>query len=91
MVQKKSNVLDKPVSHQKSSTATAPTGVGNSSNNVSADIDVKKLTVRIFIWFGSFQLFELQYYLKLDIYIINSLVCLFVCLFVCPQATGHSF
>ena len=48
MVQKKSNVLDKPVSHQKSSTATAPTGVGNSSNNVSADIDVKKLTVRMY-------------------------------------------
>jgi coronin-1B/1C/6 len=45
VVQKKSNVLDKPVSHQKSSTATAPTGVGNSSNNVSADIDVKKLTM----------------------------------------------
>ena len=48
VVQKKSNVLDKPVSHQKSSTATAPTGVGNSSNNVSADIDVKKLTVRMY-------------------------------------------
>jgi len=46
VVQKKSNVLDKPVSHQKSSTATAPVGgVGNSSNNVSADIDVKKLTM----------------------------------------------
>ena len=31
MVQKKSNVLDKPVSHQKSSTTAAPVGVGNSS------------------------------------------------------------
>merc|ERR1711874_10599 len=32
-------------SHQKSSTTAAPVGVGNSSNNVSADIDVKKLTM----------------------------------------------
>ena len=47
-MQKKSNVLDKPVSHQKSSTTAAPVGVGNSSNNVSADIDVKKLTVRMY-------------------------------------------
>ena len=48
MVQKKqSNVLDKPVSH-KSSTVTAPVGVGNGGggNAVSADIDIKKLTVR---------------------------------------------
>ena len=47
MVQKKqSNVLDKPVGH-KSSTVTAPVGVGNGGggNAVSADIDIKKLTV----------------------------------------------
>jgi hypothetical protein len=47
VVQKKqSNVLDKPVGH-KSSTVTAPVGVGNGGggNAVSADIDIKKLTV----------------------------------------------
>jgi len=45
VVQKKSNVLDKPVSHGKTSTSTAPVGVANNSSNVSADIDVKKLTM----------------------------------------------
>jgi len=40
VVQKKSNVLDKPVSH-KSSTAAAPSGHGSGG----ADIDVKKLTM----------------------------------------------
>jgi coronin-1B/1C/6 len=48
VVQKKqSNVLDKPVGH-KSSTVTAPVGVGNGGaggNAVSADIDIKKLTM----------------------------------------------
>ena len=47
MQKKQSNVLDKPVGH-KSSTVTAPVGVGNGGgggNAVSADIDIKKLTV----------------------------------------------
>lgn len=48
MVQKKSNVLDKPVSHHKSSTSQAPASNNGSGSGVSADIDVKKLTVRNF-------------------------------------------
>ena len=52
MVSKKSNVLDKPVGH-KTSTTVGPAGIspGSSSGGgggaapVSADIDVKKLTV----------------------------------------------
>ena len=46
MVQKKSNVLDKPVAH-KTSTAAAPAGSGAP---VAADIDVKKLTVIFAFW-----------------------------------------
>ena len=43
-MQKKSNVLDKPVSHHKSSTSAAPGG-GGGGHGAGSDIDVKKLTV----------------------------------------------
>jgi len=44
VVQKKSNVLDKPVSHHKSSTSAAPGG-GGGGHGAGSDIDVKKLTM----------------------------------------------
>ena len=49
-MQKKSNVLDKPVSHHKSSTTVGPTGAGGAAvPAAAADIDVKKLTVLMIV------------------------------------------
>ena len=50
-MQKKSNVLDKPVSHHKSSTTVGPTGAGGAAvpAAAAADIDVKKLTVLMIV------------------------------------------
>ena len=50
MVQKKSNVLDKPVSHHKSSTSGPAGVVGTAGGGVAPDIDVKKLTVNLQIF-----------------------------------------
>ena len=70
MQKKQSNVLDKPVGH-KSSTVTAPVGVGNGGgggNAVSADIDIKKLTVctpltRFSVrWFSLTRVFLMQFF-----------------------------